>query len=334
MSKVFIIGEIGVNHNGDIKIAKKMVDVALDCGVDAVKTQTFKAKQVISRFAPKADYQKKTTNAGESQLEMASRLEFDAAKHRELLSYCRQRSIDFLSSPFDLESIDLLNKFGLKVFKIPSGEITNLPYLNKIGALKKRIIMSSGMADLEEIRKAVRILIKAGTPKQNITVLHCNTDYPTSFKDVNLLAMLTIRDSLGLKVGYSDHTPGIEIPIAAVALGAVIIEKHFTLDRNLPGPDHKASLEPNELKAMVKAIRNVEIALGDGVKRPSPSEIKNIAIVRKSIVAARAVRKGEVFTEENITTKRPGTGKSPLEWPTVIGKIAKKDFKEDELIEL
>ncbi len=332
-NKTFIIAEAGVNHNGSLKIAKKMIDAAVEAGADAVKFQTFKAEKVVSRYAPKAEYQKKTTTADESQLEMVKKLELDAATHQTLINYCRNKNIQFLSTPFDLESIDLLNKLALDIFKIPSGEITNLPYLRKIGALKKENILSTGMASLIEIEEALDVLTGAGTKLKDITVLHCNTEYPTPFEDVNLKAMLTIKAEFpGVKIGYSDHTLGIEIPIAAVAMGATIIEKHFTLDKNMEGPDHKASLEPNELKAMVHAIRNIEIALGSSIKKPSPSELKNMLIARKSIVATRDIRNGESFTEENLTAKRPGTGISPMRWDKVIGQVAQKDYKEDELI--
>jgi N,N'-diacetyllegionaminate synthase len=332
-NKTFIIAEAGVNHNGSLELAKKMIDVAVDAGADAVKFQTFKAEKVVSKYAPKAEYQKKTTTVNESQLEMVRKLELDEVAHEKLLTYCRSRNIQFLSTPFDLESIDLLNKLGLEIFKIPSGEITNLPYLRKIGALKKEIILSTGMANLGEIEDALNVLICAGTKLKDITVLHCNTEYPTPMQDVNLKAMLTIKSAFpGIHVGYSDHTEGIEVPIAAVAMGATIIEKHFTLDKSLPGPDHKASLEPDELTAMVKAIRNIETSLGNGIKKPSPSELKNIPIARKSIVAASNIRKGEPFTEENLTTKRPGTGISPMRWDEMIWQVAQKDYEKDELI--
>lgn len=334
MKKIFIIAEAGVNHNGSIEIARRMIDVAVEAGADAVKFQTSEADKVISKFAPKAEYQKKTTGELESQLEMAKKLVLDKEEHIELINDCRRKGIMFLSTPFDLGSIDLLNGLGLETFKIPSGEITNLPFLRKIGSLRKKIIMSTGMADIEEIRAALSILVKSGTPKEDITILHCNTEYPTPLEDVNLKAMLTIKEVLKINVGYSDHTLGIEIPIAATALGAGIIEKHFTLDREMEGPDHKVSLNPDELKIMVKAIRGIEKALGDGRKRPSPSELKNRPIVRKSIVAAANIKKGEVFTEENIIAKRPASGISPIEWDSVIGKIARKNFDEDEIIEL
>jgi len=334
MRRVFIIAEAGVNHNGRLELAFKLVDKAVEAGADAIKFQTFKAEKVISKSAPKAEYQKETTNERESQFEMVKKLELDINAHKDLMHRCEEKKITFLSSPFDLESIELLNKLGLKTFKIPSGEITNLPYLRKIGSMGKKILMSTGMADLEEIESALNILTKAGTPKENITVLHCNTEYPAPFEDINLRAMLTMRDTFKIDVGYSDHTLGIEVPIAAVTLGATVIEKHFTLDRNMEGPDHKASLEPDELKAIVKAIRNIEKTLGNGIKKPSPSELKNRPIARKSIVAARDIKKDEIFTEENITAKRPGIGISPMEWNNIIGKIAKRDFRADELIEI
>ena len=333
MKRTFIIAEAGVNHNGSLELAKKMIDVAVDAGADAVKFQTFKAEKVVSRYAPKAEYQKKTTSADESQLEMVKKLELDKVAHEELLAHCRFRNIQFLSTPFDLESIDLLNKLGLEIFKIPSGEITNLPYLRKIGAMKKEIIISTGMADLGEIEDALDVLTSVGTKLKDITVLHCNTEYPTPMQDVNLNAMQTIKSAFpGIHVGYSDHTEGIEVSIAAVAMGATILEKHFTLDKNMEGPDHKASLEPDELTAMVMAIRNIEKALGNGIKKSSPSELKNKPIGRKSIVAIKNIQKGESLTEENLTIKRPGTGISPMRWDEVIGQVAQKDYEEDELI--
>jgi N,N'-diacetyllegionaminate synthase len=333
--KTLIIVEAGVNHNGSIELAQKMIDAAVEAGADAIKFQTFKAEKVVSRYAPKAEYQKKTTTDGESQLEMIKKLELDAAAHQTLIDYCKKRNIQFLSTPFDFESIDLLDELGLDIFKIPSGEITNLPYLRKIGVLRKKIVLSTGMATLGDIEDVLDVLMEAGTVRENMTVLHCNTEYPTPMEDVNLRAMLTIRSTFpGVQVGYSDHTLGIEVPIAAVAMGATVIEKHFTLDRNMEGPDHKASLEPDELKAMVKAIRNIEKALGSGIKQPSPSELKNKPIARKSIVAARDIKEGEEFTEENLTTKRPGTGISPMRWDEMIGRTAGKNYKTDEIINL
>lgn len=333
MSKVFIIAEAGVNHNGKLDLAKKMVDVAYYCGADAIKFQTFKSENVISKFAPKAEYQKATGNIDESYLEMAKRLELDIKEHKDLIKCCNKKGIMFLSTPFDSESVDMLNKLGMDIFKISSGEITSLPFLRKIGSLRKKIIMSTGMADLEEVRQALNILIEAGTLKENITLLHCVTEYPAPFEDVNLLSMLTIKDNLKINVGYSDHTTGIEVPIAAVALGAKVIEKHFTLDKNMEGPDHKASLEPAELKAMIMAIRNIEKAMGDGIKRISASEIKNKPVARRSIVAARDIKKGERFSEENITVKRPGLGMSPMLWDKIIGKTANRDYNRDNFIE-
>ena len=333
--RTVIIAEAGVNHNGDVAIAKKLIDAAVEAGVDAVKFQTFKAEKVVSAYAPKAKYQKNTTAKDESQLEMIKKLELDTEAHRVLIDYCTEKNIRFLSTPFDLESIDLLNKLGLEVLKIPSGEITNLPYLRKIGSLKKKIIMSTGMAKLGEIENALETLTSSGTQLRNITVLHCNSEYPTFFEDVNLRAMLTIRAAFpNIRVGYSAHTLGIEVPIAAVALGASVIEKHFTLDRNMSGPDHKASLEPTELKEMVEAIRNIEKAMGSGIKKPSRSELNNMTVIRKSIVAEMDTYKGEVFSEYNITTKRPAGGISPIHWDNLIGMTAKKSFKKDEFIEL
>jgi len=330
----FIIAEAGVNHNGSIDIAFKMVDAGVEAGADAVKFQTFKAERLIAAHAPKASYQEKTTGSGESQLEMVRGLELDEQAHKRLFEYCTEKNIQFLSTPFDLESIDLLARLGLTVFKMPSGEITNLPYLRKLGALKSKVIMSTGMADLDEIEGALAVVMKAGTAPENITVLHCNTEYPTPFEDVNLKAMVSIKVAFpGIHVGHSDHTRGIEVPIAAVALGAKVIEKHFTLDRNMEGPDHRASLEPDELKSMVAAIRNIENAMGNGIKKPSPSELKNKPIVRKSIVAAKPILKGELFTEENVTVKRPGTGISPMRWDEFIGQTATRNYNVDEAIE-
>ncbi|MDL2346108.1 N-acetylneuraminate synthase [Campylobacter hyointestinalis] len=332
MNKVFIIAEAGVNHNGSLELAKKLIDEAVVAGADAVKFQTFKAELCISKNADKAEYQKQTTDKNESQFDMIKKLELNEYAHTELIKYCKIKNIMFLSTPFDLQSVDLLNGFGLEIFKIPSGEITNLPYLRKIASLNKKVILSTGMANLGEIEAALEILTKNGTAKENITVLHANTEYPTPFRDVNLKAMLTIRGAFGVKVGYSDHTPGIEVSIAAVALGATVIEKHFTLDKTMPGPDHKASLEPSELQSMVKAIRNIEIALGDGIKKASSSESKNKPIARKSIVAKCDIKKGDLFSESNLTIKRPGSGISPMRWDEVIGLRATRDYKEDELI--
>ena len=327
-----IIAEAGVNHNGSIATAKKMVVAAADAGADLVKFQTFKAETLVTKQAEKADYQKNLTEKSESQFEMIRKLELDRTAHEELINYCEQYNTQFLSSPFDHDSIDLLAELNTPFYKIPSGEITNLPYLRYIGHMGKPIVMSTGMATLKEVRAAIDVLTDAGVIIDDLIILHCNTEYPTPMADVNLMAMLTIRDELDVKVGYSDHTLGIEIPIAAVTLGATVIEKHFTLDRTLPGPDHAASLEPKELKDMVAAIRNIEKALGDGVKRPSPSESKNIPVVRKSVVAAKKIEKGEIFTEENLIVKRPGIGISPMEWNSYLGKLSDKEYQIDELI--
>ncbi len=332
MNNVFIIAEAGVNHNGSLDLAKKLIDVAVDAGVDAVKFQTFKADKLVSKTAQKADYQKQTTSAGESQYDMLKKLELDEDAHRILISHCNEKRIMFLSTPFDHDSIEMLNDFGIPIFKVPSGEITNLPYLRNIGRLGKKVILSTGMADLGEVGDALQVLMEAGTSKHNITILHATTEYPCPIDEVNLRAMLTIRDHFDVEVGYSDHTQGIEVPIAAVAMGACVIEKHFTLDRNMEGPDHKASLEPQELRAMVAAIRNVSLALGDGIKNPSKSELKNKAVARKSIVAARRISAGESFNEDNITIKRPGGGISPMRWDDVLGQVAVRDYQEDELI--
>ena len=332
MNKVFIIAEAGVNHNGSLELAKKLIDVAVVSGADAVKFQTFKAENLVSKNAQKADYQKQTTNNEESQFDMIKKLELDVQTHRILMDYCKEKNIMFLSTPFDHDSIDLLNDLGLEIFKIPSGEITNLPYLRHIGKLNKKVILSTGMADIGEIEDAMDILINAGTKKENITVLHANTMYPTPMEDVNLKAMVTIGKTFDVAFGYSDHTLGIEVDIAAVAMGACCIEKHFTLDCTMEGPDHKASLEPNELKAMVKAIRNIELALGSSVKKPSKSEMPNMQIARKSIVAKIEIKKGDKLSEENITIKRPGNGINPMRWDEIVGTIAAKDYKEDELI--
>ena len=334
MDRVFIIAEAGVNHNGNVEIAKKLVDAARNAGSDAVKFQTFKAEKTVSIFAAKAEYQKGTTEESETQLEMVKKLELDMNEHREIMSYCNQKGIMFFSTPFDLESVDMLNVLGLGVFKIASGEITNLKLLEKIGSLNREIILSTGMADLTEIKDALTVLNEAGTPRERITILHCNTEYPTSMEDVNLLAMQTINKTFNTKVGYSDHTTGVEVSIAAVALGATVIEKHITIDKSMNGPDHKSSLNPREFKEMVMAIRNIEVALGDGVKRASLSELKNKKIVRKSIVAANDIKQGEIFSESNITIKRPGCGLNPMKWYSVIGEVAKRDFKKDEAIEL
>ncbi len=330
--RVLIIAEAGVNHNGSIQLAKKLIDKAVFSGADAVKFQTFKAKNVLSKNAPKADYQKQTTNLRESQFDMIKRLELDERAHQELIAYCKKANIMFLSTPFDLDSVDLLNELGLQIFKIPSGEITNLPYLRRIGSLCKEVILSTGMSDLKEIGEAIKILTNAGTLKENITVLHANTMYPTPMEDVNLRAMQTIQNKFDVAVGYSDHTLGIEVDIAAVAMGATVIEKHFTIDKTMDGPDHKSSIDPEELKAMVSSIRNIEKALGSSVKKPSKSEKPNISMARKSIVAKKSIKKGELFTEKNITIKRPGIGISPMKWDTILGKVAERDYQIDDLL--
>lgn len=328
----YIIAEAGVNHNGSLVMAKQLIDVACLAGANAVKFQTFKADMLVSKYAQKAEYQKITTDSEENQFEMIKKLELDRSSHLELIAYCKAKNIEFLSTPFDHDSIDLLHELGLTTFKVPSGEITNLPYLRHIGSLHRQVILSTGMANLGEIETAIEVLTNAGTRRENIKVLHANTEYPTPMEDVNLRAMQTLGQAFNLAYGYSDHTSGIEVPIAAVALGASVIEKHFTLDKSLLGPDHKASLEPDELIAMVSAIRNIELALGSSIKRPSPSEEKNKAVARKSLVAKVAIKQGEILTEANITVKRPGIGISPVRWDEFIGTRAQKDYKEDELI--
>jgi N,N'-diacetyllegionaminate synthase len=332
MKKVFIIAEAGVNHNGSVEIAKQLIDAAVTAGVDAVKFQTFKAENLVSKNAQKAEYQKQTTDENESQFEMIKKLELDLDTHKILIDYCKEKQIIFLSTPFDDDSIKLLFNLGLEIYKIPSGEITNLPYLRNIGKLGKKVILSTGMANIGEIEKALDILIQEGTDKDNITVLHANTEYPTPMRDVNLKAMITIGNTFNVSYGYSDHTLGIEVDIAAVAMGATVIEKHFTLSKDMEGPDHKASLEPTELIDMVKGIRNIEIALGNGIKKPSLSETPNIEIARKSIVANCNIKKGEVLTIENMAIKRPANGINPMRWDEIIGTIANKDYIEDEMI--
>ncbi len=329
---VFIIAEAGVNHNGSLDLAKKLVNEAKDAGADCVKFQTFISKNIVSKNAVKAEYQKQQTQAEETQYDMLKKLELSFDEFVELNEYCKSKDIEFMSTAFDFDSIDLLHRLGMGTWKIPSGDITNLPYLIKIAKLNKPVILSTGMSTMDDIRNAINALKDNGAGE--LTVLHCTTEYPTPFNDVNLKAMLTIKDEFGLRVGYSDHTKGIEVPIAAVALGATVIEKHFTLDRNMEGPDHKASLEPDELKAMVDSIRHIESALGDGMKQPAESEKKNMDVARKSIIAMKGIKAGEVFTEENLTIKRPGDGISPMSWFDVIGKVAARDFEEDELIEL
>jgi N,N'-diacetyllegionaminate synthase len=332
--KTVIIAEAGVNHNGDLVVARQLVDAATDAGADLVKFQTFRAEKLATSSARKAEYQGRTTEAGESQRDMLRRLELTREMHEDLLAYCRSRGIEFFSTGFDESSFDLLVELGLDHFKISSGDLTNLPYLRHVGQHGKPLILSTGMGTLDEVANAVEALERAGTPRKLITVLHCNTEYPTPMRDVNLRAMVTIGAELGVAFGYSDHTLGIEVPIAAVTLGASVIEKHLTLDRRLPGPDQATSLEPAEFKSMVLAIRNIEQALGDGIKRPSASEAKNLPVVRKSLVAACTIRKGEVFSDVNVVVKRPGTGLSPMLWDDILGRKAAKDFEADDLIVL
>ncbi|MBE0508202.1 MAG: N-acetylneuraminate synthase [Marinospirillum sp.] len=332
--KTLIIAEAGVNHNGDLSLAKKLIKIAAESGADLVKFQSFVTNKNISRLAPKAEYQKAATDPNESQFDMVQKLELSKADHLILAEECKAYGIGFFSTAFDFDSIDLLESFNPELVKVPSGELTNLPYLRYLTRTGRPVLLSTGMANLGEIEAAINAIELSGTQREKITVLHCTTEYPTPMEDVNLRAMVNIGKALGVAVGYSDHTPGIEVSIAAVALGASVIEKHFTLDRNLPGPDHRASLEPDELKAMVVGIRNIERALGDGIKRPSTSEIKNKSIARKSLVAMRDIKIGEIFTTENLTTKRPGTGISPMRWDEVIGRTAPRNFSEDELIEL
>ena len=334
INHTIIIAEAGVNHNGDIEVAKKMVDVAADSGADFVKFQTFIAKELVTPGAKKAFYQAQKTDSDESQYQMLRRLELTESMHHNLILHCQEKKIGFLSTAFDIKSLNLLIKLKQELFKIPSGEITNFPYLKKIAELKKKIILSTGMSDLSDIEAAINVIEKYGTPRENITVLHCTSEYPAPFNEINLQAIQTIRDNFDVAVGYSDHTLGIEASIAAVAMGASVIEKHFTLNKNFAGPDHNASILPEELSAMIKSIRNIELALGDGTKLPTAGEIKNMEFVRKSLVASRRIKKGELFNSENLTSKRPGTGISPMRWNDVVGKTAKKDFLEDELIEL
>lgn len=331
---IIIIAEAGVNHNGSLELAKKLVDEAKRAGADYVKFQTSTPEKVISVFAEQAEYQKNNTGIQESQLDMVRKIMLSLEEFRPLKEYCDKVGIKFMSTPFDLDAIDLLASFGMDYMKVPSGEITNLPYLRKIATLRMPVILSTGMSRIGEVEDAINILIYGGMKREDIILLHCNTEYPTPYEDVNLKAMLTLRDTFGVRVGYSDHTKGIEVPIAAVAMGAEVIEKHFTLDHNLPGPDHVASLEPKELKAMVDSIRNIEKAIGSGLKVVSSSEEKNIKIARKSIIAAKDIKAGELLTEENLTVKRPGNGVSPMLWDSVIGTKAKRDFVYDEPIEI
>lgn len=332
MGHVCIIAEAGVNHNGDIKLAKKMVDVAKQAGVDYIKFQTFFPEKLVSKYAQKAKYQKENTNSDESQLKMLQKVALSKSEFKQLKEYCSEVGIGFISTPFDDDSINFLEEFDMDFWKIPSGEITNLPYLEKIANTGRKVIMSTGMCEVEEILNAISVLENNGT--NDIVLLHCNTQYPTPYEDVNLKAMYAIEKATGKPVGYSDHTQGIEVPIAAVAMGAVVIEKHFTLDKGMDGPDHKASLEPDELTQMVSSIRKIEKALGDGKKEPSESEKENINVARKSIVASKTIKKGTVFSEDNITVKRPGNGISPMRWYDVIGQTAMRDYEEDEMIEL
>lgn len=329
---VFIIAEAGVNHNGSLALAKKLVDAAKEAGADCVKFQTFIAGNIVSKSAVKADYQKRETSAEESQHDMLKKLELSFDEFIELNAYCKEKEIEFFSTAFDNESIEFLDGLGMSRWKIPSGDITNLPYLVKIAQLNQPVILSTGMSTMMDIEKAVSALQDHGAGE--LTVLHCTTEYPTPYRDVNLMAMLTIKEKFGLDVGYSDHTKGVEVAVAAVALGATVIEKHFTLDRTMEGPDHKASLEPKELKAMVDAIRHIEVAMGSGIKNPANSELKNMEIARKSILAKKKIIKGEILTQDNLIVKRPGSGISPMKWFEVLGQVAIKDFEEDELIEL
>lgn len=336
MKHVTIIAEAGVNHNGSIELAKQLVDKAVEAGVDYIKFQTFKASKLVTKVAKQAEYQQKNLGKeGDSQYQMLKKLELSERDHQELMNYCKEKGIKFFSTAFDFDSIDYLHTLNLGLWKIPSGEITNYPYIKKIAQYHEPVILSTGMCEMIDISAAMNVLRKFGVQNNQITILHCNTEYPTPFEDVNLLAMQQIKKEFDVAVGYSDHTIGIEVPISAVALGASVIEKHFTLDRNMEGPDHKASLEPDELRAMACAIRNIEKAVGgDGTKHVSESERKNIAIARKSIIAARPIKKGELLTEENLTVKRPGTGISPMRWEEVVGTKAIKDFSEEDLIEM
>jgi len=328
---IFIIAEAGVNHNGSLELAKQLIDKAAWAGVDAVKFQSFKASKLLTRNTPKAGYQKKTTS-GDSQYDMIQKLELSYDDHIELRDYTREKGLEFMSTPFDHDSIDLLVEIGVKQFKVGSGDLTNVPYLRYMASKKLPIILSTGMAEMDEIRLALKTITETGFPKKDLTILHATTEYPAPFDEINLKAMISMKNDLGIRIGYSDHTPGIEVPVAAAALGASVIEKHFTLDKNMEGPDHKASLEPDELKQMVSAIRNIEKALGSGIKEPSKSEIKNIPAARKSLVAAIPIRKGELFTHDNLCVKRPGSGINPLRWDEFIGKPAPKNYEKDELI--
>ena len=331
--KVEIIAEAGVNHNGDLAIAKKLIEVAAHSGANFVKFQTFKSELLATDEAPKAEYQKSEKLGFESQREMLKKLEINEEMHIELIKHCRELNIEFLSTGFDVESIEMLMKLGVNILKVPSGEITNYPYLKYVGAQGKRVLLSTGMSNLEEVSAAIDVLVSSGTRSDQITVLHCTTAYPTPMSDVNLSALLAIRDQFSVAIGYSDHTLGIEISVAAVALGATVIEKHFTLDRSLPGPDHKASLEPNELRDMVKSIRNIELAMGDGIKQAMPSETSNLNVARRSIVASKSINAGEKFSDSNLATKRPGSGISPMRWNELLEKTASRSYEADELID-
>lgn len=332
ISKVLIIAEAGVNHNGSLELAKRLVDVAVNAGADIVKFQTFRAESLTTKNAVMADYQLQNTKGYKNQFEMLKKLELTDEMHIELYKYCNEKNIQFLSTAFDIKSINFLMQFNFPIWKIPSGEITNLPYLECLGKLNQKIIISTGMSNIKEVEEAIEVLTRSGTDKNKICALHCNTDYPTLFEDVHLNAMKTMREKLGVEIGYSDHTPGVEVSVASVALGATVIEKHFTLDKELPGPDHKASLDPQELKTLVLQIRNIEKAMGRFEKVPSEREAKNIKVARKSIVAKKKIKTGEVLTVENLTTKRPGTGISPMKWYEVLGTKAQKDYQEDDLI--
>lgn len=333
---VIVIAEAGVNHNGDIKLAKKLIWEAANAGADYVKFQSFVAEKNISKKASKARYQKESTGEDETQLEMVKKLELSHEQHFEIYKECLKAGVGFLSTPFDTESLELLMKIDLPILKIASGEVTNLPLLREFGykysRLDRKVLLSTGMSNLAEVKEAVTILVDSGIKLENLVVLHCTTEYPAPYNEINLRAMATISENLGVTIGYSDHSQGIEVPIAAVAMGATVIEKHFTLDRNMSGPDHNASLEPSELRLMIASIRNIESALGDGIKKASKSELENIKVARKSIVASKKISKGECFSEGNLATKRPGTGISPMEWDKVIGAVADRDYEEDELI--
>ncbi|WP_397601108.1 N-acetylneuraminate synthase [Silvanigrella sp.] len=333
MKKTIIIAEAGVNHNGDLELAKRLIEVAANAGADYVKFQTFTANELVTQNATRADYQIKNSNIDETHFEMIRRLELKRENHQVLINHSKNCGINFLSTAFDIQSLDFLFSLGIDLFKIPSGEITNYPYLKAVASYKKKIILSTGMSTLADVDNAISVLLKYGAKREDITILHCTTEYPAPINEVNLLAMNTLKTAFGIKVGYSDHTMGIEIPIAAVALGACLIEKHFTLDRKMIGPDHKASLEPEELKLMISSIRSVELALGDGIKQVSSSELKNINIARKSLVANLKISKGDVFTKDNLGIKRPGNGISPMRYEEVLGKLACRDFDTDELID-